>query len=429
MSAAGADPRLMQKASTFMYANDGPAVVAAKITGVIDGGKRKDDAPYFTNNEGISWPDAVHSKNVGGIPLVSDTFLLQKQQTFNRSKTLDRMVHPAGSGAFGYFEATHDMSHLTKAGKRTPVFVRFSTVTFGREFPDSGRNRGFTIKHYTEEGNYDVAGLNWSIFFCRDPIQGPRAGMISRGQKQSRCLVKIRTLRSATSDYVGGSGKFLGVEDSPDPLLQFRMFFYCDTQYHRLGVNPTKYLVNNSNHLQHRSQSSGTKGSEWELRHLAGSPGGGVNCQFMANSYYSINFDGPLCSDANTGGNPHYVPNSFVNKFRPDCASTPYAVEDNIVSRQSHSYSEDTPEEIERICITIPPSVHYPIIQENYLAQVYNIEPGYARKVYDLLPEKEFEFEVVKEKAKEAMFKGKEKKFRPVAKNGEMWGRSGNDDV
>lgn len=50
----------------------------------------------------------------------------------------------------------------SEAGKKTPVFVRFSTVTFGKEFPDSGRNpRGFAIKHYTEEGNYDIVGLNW----------------------------------------------------------------------------------------------------------------------------------------------------------------------------------------------------------------------------------------------------------------------------
>lgn len=53
-----------------------------------------------------------------------------------------------------------------EAGKKTPVFVRFSTVTFGKEFPDSGRNpRGFAIKHYTDEGNYDIVGLNWVRYF------------------------------------------------------------------------------------------------------------------------------------------------------------------------------------------------------------------------------------------------------------------------
>lgn len=208
MGAMGADPR-ENSASLLQMHNEGPAQIAAKISGVKEG-QTKDDSPYFTNNEAMPWPDAAHSKNVGGLPLVSDTFLLQKQQTFNRSKNLERefdfcfwtrlvyeilnnlldhigMVHPAGSGAFGYFEATKDMSNLTKVkatpggsfqriscakmiqasiytkpGKRTPIFLRFSTVTFGKEFPDSGRNpRGFAIKHYTEDGNYDLVGLNW----------------------------------------------------------------------------------------------------------------------------------------------------------------------------------------------------------------------------------------------------------------------------
>jgi catalase len=78
------------------------------------------------------------------------------------------MVHPCGSGAFGYFETTANVSDLTKAdflsgkGVKTPVFVRFSTVTVGREFPDLARNpRGMAIKFYTGEGNYDIVGLNF----------------------------------------------------------------------------------------------------------------------------------------------------------------------------------------------------------------------------------------------------------------------------
>ena len=63
---------------------------------------------------------------------------------------------------------------LSSVGKKTPIFVRFSTVTLGREFPDLARNpRGFAIKFYTGEGNYDIVGLNFPVFFCRDPIQGP----------------------------------------------------------------------------------------------------------------------------------------------------------------------------------------------------------------------------------------------------------------
>ncbi|KAF7139770.1 hypothetical protein CNMCM5793_008135 [Aspergillus hiratsukae] len=180
IGAAGADPRPVQLSSLFQGANDGPARTASKITGVQGAGKRKDDAPYFTNNEAIPFPDPSHSKTAGGIPVASDGFLFQKQQHFNRSKLLERMVHPCGSGAFGYFETTKDVSPLTKAhflrsaGVRTPVFARFSTVTLGREFPDEARNpRGFAIKFYTGEGNYDLVGLNFPVFFCRDPIQGP----------------------------------------------------------------------------------------------------------------------------------------------------------------------------------------------------------------------------------------------------------------
>jgi catalase len=94
IGAAGADPRVVQRSSLFQGANDGPAKTAAKITGVQGIAKRADDGPYFTNNEGIPFPDPSHSKTAGGLPLVSDAFLLQKQQHFNRSKNLERMVHP-----------------------------------------------------------------------------------------------------------------------------------------------------------------------------------------------------------------------------------------------------------------------------------------------------------------------------------------------
>lgn len=89
MGAMSVDPRPTQRSSTFMNANEGPAAIISKVAGVTGPGNRADDAPYFTNNEGNPWPSAIHSKNVGGIPLVSDPFLLQKQQTFNRSKTLE----------------------------------------------------------------------------------------------------------------------------------------------------------------------------------------------------------------------------------------------------------------------------------------------------------------------------------------------------
>lgn len=75
-------------------ANEGPADIIAKVSGVVNGGKREDDGLYFTNNEGIPLPDASHSKTIGGIPVASDVHLFQKQQHFNRSKPLERMVQP-----------------------------------------------------------------------------------------------------------------------------------------------------------------------------------------------------------------------------------------------------------------------------------------------------------------------------------------------
>eukprot|EP01111_Echinosteliopsis_oligospora_P019121 TRINITY_DN9078_c0_g1_i4.p1 TRINITY_DN9078_c0_g1~~TRINITY_DN9078_c0_g1_i4.p1 ORF type:complete len:555 (-),score=147.14 TRINITY_DN9078_c0_g1_i4:90-1754(-) len=136
--------------------------------------------PYMTTNFGMPTGDATHALNIGGYPVVSDVILMEKQQTFNRAKTLERAVHASGSGGMGYFEVTKDMSKYCKAeymsgvGKKTPVTARFSTVTYGREFPDSSRNpRGLAFKFYTEEGNHDILAINFPVFFTRDPIQGP----------------------------------------------------------------------------------------------------------------------------------------------------------------------------------------------------------------------------------------------------------------
>lgn len=80
----------------------------------------------------------------------------------------------------GKFTVTKDVSHLTKASflqgvdTTTPLYGRLSTVTYGREYPDVARNpRGFALKFYTEDGNFDMVGLNWPVFFVRDPFMGP----------------------------------------------------------------------------------------------------------------------------------------------------------------------------------------------------------------------------------------------------------------
>ena len=157
-----------------------------------------------------------------------------------------------------------------------------------------------------------------------------------------------------------------------------------------------------------------------------------VNCPFMASSYASLNFDGPMRVDGNHSGNPQYTPNSFKHKFRPDTAEAPYAVSDNIVSRKSHYGHEgklseyDQPRELYRRVMDDNARYHthlntanmlryvkFPMIQQKYLSQIYNIAPEYARAVYDLLEKKEFEFSEVEKGAKGAETAYKEKKFRP----------------
>lgn len=96
---------------------------------------------------------------------------------FNRERIPERQPHAKGSGAFGHFEVTHDVSAYTKAalfqpGTRTDLVVRFSTVAGERGSPDTWRDpRGFAVKFYTSEGNYDMVGNNTPVFFVKDPMK------------------------------------------------------------------------------------------------------------------------------------------------------------------------------------------------------------------------------------------------------------------
>lgn len=151
-----------------------------KVSSAIDSITASTAPPTLTSVNGYRLGDVTHCLNINGYPVVSDGILFEKQQTFNRSKIPERAVHACGSGAFGYFEVTRDVSSfckagfLSKVGQVTPVFIRFSTTTYGREFPDSARNpRGIAIRFYTEEGNYDILSINFPVFFVRDPTQGP----------------------------------------------------------------------------------------------------------------------------------------------------------------------------------------------------------------------------------------------------------------
>lgn len=137
--------------------------------------------PKTTDDAGIGAPSDEYSLSAGpqGPLLLQDHYLLQKTAQFNRERVPERIVHAKGTGAHGFFECTEDMSAFTKAGlfqkgARTDVFVRISSVAGEQGYPDTLRDpRGFAIKFYTEEGNYDLVGNNTPIFFMRDPQKFP----------------------------------------------------------------------------------------------------------------------------------------------------------------------------------------------------------------------------------------------------------------
>jgi catalase len=142
----------------------------------------KNPSKTLTNNFGAPVDDDQNSLTAGnpGPVLMQDVHLLEKLSHFERERIPERVVHAKGAGAYGYFEATADMTKYTRAkflsqvGKRTEVFIRFSTVGGEKGSADAERDpRGFAVKFYTEEGNYDLVGNNTPVFFIRDPLKFP----------------------------------------------------------------------------------------------------------------------------------------------------------------------------------------------------------------------------------------------------------------
>jgi catalase len=136
----------------------------------------------LTQNNGTPIESNRYSETVGqrGPVLLEDMHLVNKLAQFNREKTPERVVHARGYTAKGHFEVTDDISDLTCAdlfsevGKRTPVATRFSTVTHERGSPESLRDvRGFSVKFYTQQGNWDFVGNNIPVFFIRDGMAFP----------------------------------------------------------------------------------------------------------------------------------------------------------------------------------------------------------------------------------------------------------------
>jgi catalase len=136
----------------------------------------------LTTSQGMPVDNDLSSVTAGpkGPTLVQDVHLVDKLTHFDRERIPERVVHAKGAGAYGYFEVTHDVTKYTRAaflskvGKKTELFARFSTVGGEKGSADSARDpRGFAVKFYTEEGNYDLVGNNTPVFFIRDAIKFP----------------------------------------------------------------------------------------------------------------------------------------------------------------------------------------------------------------------------------------------------------------
>ncbi len=136
----------------------------------------------LTTNGGTPVPDNQNVLTAGarGPLLMQDIWFLEKLAHFDREVIPERRMHAKGSGAYGTFTVTHDISCYSKAkifseiGKQTELFARFSTVAGERGAADAERDiRGFALKFYTEEGNWDLVGNNTPVFFLRDPLKFP----------------------------------------------------------------------------------------------------------------------------------------------------------------------------------------------------------------------------------------------------------------
>src|SRR5258707_11547276 len=156
-------------------------IIALGIAGLLASPVAAQTVP-MTRDTGVPVGDNQDSKVAGpeGPVLLEDFNLIEKLARFDRERIPERVVHARGTGAQGVFVASADLSRYTKAslfaapGKETAVFVRFSTVMNFRGSPEAARDpRGFAVQVYTDQGNWDVVGINVPLFFIRDAIKVP----------------------------------------------------------------------------------------------------------------------------------------------------------------------------------------------------------------------------------------------------------------
>jgi len=183
LAASGtADAQVDNAPANHAPANNGPAT--SDTTG--HGGELHQNAggehPSLTTNQGLPISDDENSLKIAprGQVLLEDFILREKINHFDHERIPERIVHARGSAAHGYFELTSSLSDVSKAGifnrvgERTPLFTRFSTVAGNKGSADTARDvRGFAVKFYTQEGNWDLVGNNIPIFFIQDALKFP----------------------------------------------------------------------------------------------------------------------------------------------------------------------------------------------------------------------------------------------------------------
>ncbi len=159
-----------------------PQMGTNPTVGSLDRVRVDSGGQQLTTNQGVAIADNQNSLKAGfrGPALLEDFLLREKVTHFDHERIPERVVHARGSGAHGYFECYESLADLTaasifaEAGKRTPAFVRFSTVAGERGSTDTARDvRGFAVKFYTDEGNWDLVGNNMPVFFIQDAIKFP----------------------------------------------------------------------------------------------------------------------------------------------------------------------------------------------------------------------------------------------------------------
>ncbi len=204
-------------ASAAAALSDVAVAVAATVTGAATTGAPAEihqvaegGHPNLTTNFGTVISDNQNSLRAGarGPTLLEDFVLREKITHFDHERIPERVIHARGYAAHGFFEVTHPLTGITRAdlfqraGERVPVFARFSTVAGNKGSPDLARDvRGFAVKFYTKEGNWDLVGNNIPVFFIQDAIKFPDLIHAAK-QEPDRAFPQAQTAHDTFWDYI-----------------------------------------------------------------------------------------------------------------------------------------------------------------------------------------------------------------------------------